>query len=239
MDWAMAILEVEISEDGDPLWSLLGPALIAAAAVIAATVAARTANSRQREQLAHDRALRAREHIRDTVDAAADRAIAALEAFTDFEVEIDENERIRSEQSELLASEHASLEEKVAARKRLRGLVEESAAAGETASARAAEVIATQARLRLRLGVSDPIVICSKVMAEKFVDLEVKLGAGLDQNRSDEEIASAKEADKVATRAFRQFMSTCEAWFMKLSEEPKSAKRWRWLRTSAGSAGAS
>ncbi len=86
---------------GDPWWhQVIGPALIAVTAIVAAYISARTANHRQQEQLSHDRELhgaqlaydlelqeaqlaydreqRNRQHVRDTIDSAVGSLYAAM-----------------------------------------------------------------------------------------------------------------------------------------------------------------
>lgn len=84
---------------GDPWWhQVIGPALIAATAIAAAWIAARTANKRHASQLAHDRELQAdqlaydreqrnRQHVLDTVDRAVLGVHSALRVFGRYQGE--------------------------------------------------------------------------------------------------------------------------------------------------------
>jgi len=225
MGVANAALEVEL-KGGGSLLDLIGPALLALAAIAAAAVAARTANIRQREQLAHDRALRAREHVRDTIDVAADRAIAALEAYTSLEVEIEVNEETRAEKLEVLESETATDAEKEAAKKALPRLVDETSVVAEKANKHGMEIVATQQRLRLRLGENDPLVTSMKTLALQFIDLEKKLIVAPSKNRDEAQKSKAEEADKATTEAFREVMRACEAWFENIEAEPSLSHPW-------------
>ncbi|MBS1892284.1 MAG: hypothetical protein JST59_13390 [Actinobacteria bacterium] len=95
------IIPIEVhTAGGKELWQeLIGPVLLALTAIIAAWIAARTANHRQQEQLANDRHLQAdqlaydreqrnRQHVRDTVDEAVRGVDAALRAMFDYEAKI-------------------------------------------------------------------------------------------------------------------------------------------------------
>jgi hypothetical protein len=93
-------LEVELIGNGEGLstfLTVLGPVLIASAAVAAAFIARKTANERQEKQLAHDterqevalahdRALRDREYLRETVSSVLENAINMTRATFDLEV---------------------------------------------------------------------------------------------------------------------------------------------------------
>jgi hypothetical protein len=93
---------------GDPWWhQVIGPALIAATAIVAAWIAARTANRRQQEQLSHDlelqkaqlvhdrelqgaqlaydREQRNRQHVRDTIDSAVRGLYAAMRQSAEYQ----------------------------------------------------------------------------------------------------------------------------------------------------------
>jgi hypothetical protein len=78
--------------------AIVGPLLIAGAAIGAALVARKTANERQQAQLAHDterqerqlqhdRALRDRDFLRQTVTSALEHALEAMDAVTSVAVE--------------------------------------------------------------------------------------------------------------------------------------------------------
>lgn len=86
---------------------MIGPALIAATAIVAAWIAARTANRRQQEQLSHDlelqkaqlahdrelqgaqlaydREQRNRQHVRDTIDSAVRGLYASMRQSAEYQ----------------------------------------------------------------------------------------------------------------------------------------------------------
>src|SRR5690242_10801823 len=70
------------------LLTLLGPILVALAAVVAAFVAARTANRRQQRQLSHDLVVRSMEHIRDAIDTAVEGVHETVKAMADLELSV-------------------------------------------------------------------------------------------------------------------------------------------------------
>jgi hypothetical protein len=211
-------LEVEIV--GNEWWeSLLGPALIATAAVIAAFVAAYTANKRQREQLSHDRALKARDHLRNTLDDAVERVIGAVEVYAEFAAYIGVNESLRQRNLKVLADADSTEEEKKSARNSNKEILAENSAFSEKATARGAELIATQGRLRLRLGSTDPIVEAYEELVGSYMKLENNLAQGVIRNRDQDKREEGEEADQQTTEDFQQFMRTCEAWFVQTKSE--------------------
>ena len=92
---------------------VIGPALIAATAIAAAWIAARTANHRQQEQLDHDRELQAeqlaydreqrnRQHARDAVDDSVGGVDAALRLMFEYEALIMVGDNQRNERRAVL-----------------------------------------------------------------------------------------------------------------------------------------
>src|SRR4051794_15183673 len=118
----MGVVKVELVGEGGLLGvfvSVLGPLLIAGAAVLAALVARKTANERQAEQLAHDserqreqlrhdsarqkrqlqhdREMRQREHARGALDSAIEEVRETLDALLDLEHQAKNCEEARQE----------------------------------------------------------------------------------------------------------------------------------------------
>lgn len=123
---------------GDPWWhQVIGPALIAVTAIVAAWIAARTANRRQQEQLSHDRELqqaqlvhdrelqvaqlaydreqRNRQHVRDTIDSSVRGLYAAARQSAEYQGLILTGDEKRDEYRRMIDDEALSDVERDAA----------------------------------------------------------------------------------------------------------------------------
>lgn len=191
--------------------AVAGSLLVALAAVIAAIVAARTANKRQRAQLDHDTEVRRREHIRDALDDAAEKLYEAFEALAVYELRIGEAEDARKRLE--TARDESSSEEVLAvatkALDQLQGQIEE--VREETTSLLLA-VQASEFRLSLRMGGEDPVVEAHLKVKESFRDLRRALDSGWQRSRTDEEIAACEKQGDESNGIYAQFFVAGERW---------------------------
>jgi hypothetical protein len=211
-------LEVE-SVGGSFLAGLAGPALVALAAVVAAWIAAKTANRRQKEQLAHDLAVRSLEHIRDAIDVVVVSVHEGTKLVADFclAIPIWEENRPLLEAALTNNDLDPGVREKVHA-DLVDGLDEvtnEHAAVLD----QIADLIGGITRLALRLGKLHEVTKRADELREAWTDLAALLILGQGRNRSAAEVArtEAKEAD--ADAAYSQFHLACESWLT----EPREA----------------
>jgi hypothetical protein len=218
---------LEVKEVGEGwLAHLAGPALLAVAAIFAAAIAAYVASRNHTEQLDHDRELRDREHIRDTIDAAFEAAHDLIRKVTVWENQIKFGEDKRTAYEEM--AENATEEEaKTNAEEKLeeinRGLTKEGLDIMETEIATTVFLM----RLRLRLG-KDHRIVTEHDAFRKAIKAQRKcLERGEMRNRTTAEIDEAKRLDSASTQAAEVFLAACEEWFV--TSEPR-ARPWAPLR---------
>jgi hypothetical protein len=189
---------------GKAFWQeLTGPALLAITAIAAAAIAARTANTRQREQLAHDRALqerqlahdreqRDRQHIRDTIDGAvrgADEAVHMIARFrADVLVNGDRNPRTEKESAELHADRDTSYDTYI-------------------------KLFSENIRLGVRLGLGHPIVGRHDGLIETFVANRDLLSSVFRGPLVERDIAEIGMQSEFLADGVGRFLEECEGWF--------------------------
>lgn len=171
-----------------------GPMVLAIAAITAAGLAAYVAIRNNRQQLEHDRDMRERAHVRDTIDAAmlgASATIHALSAVTsDLAVK-------KSHAGTMGEEAEKTLEEETE-----KDLLKASSAESE--------MRANHLRLDLRLGSSHPIVVSHGGLREALTSASNALLSGI--IRKDGE-RSPEEAHRIAALALEDFRSACRDWF--------------------------
>jgi hypothetical protein len=212
----LAALEVE-TVGGEPEWLHIllaagGPILIATAAVIAAFVAAKTANTRQREQLAHDLLKRRVDDVRSTLDAAAELALASATVLVDFELAVEnweeESAAIKTEGANpgLTPDDRAALMVKAAAAKD--GFLAANRALTETLI----EMMGTKVRLQLRLGSGHPIPDLYERLRIEYRRHGDFFSKGVAGGRTDAERKEEEDHQAVRDEVFEGFFSACEEW---------------------------
>lgn len=134
-----------------------GSLLVALAAIVAASLAAYTANRRHGEQLAHDREMRNRDHTRDTLDAAVKGVSTAIDSTSNFAAAV---ETVGPRLPDLHRETDPNLNDKVPADKveHLAEIKEELSLARNAAHDARTAMHANQLRLEIRLGENHPIV---------------------------------------------------------------------------------
>jgi hypothetical protein len=216
----LAVFEVELVGGEGFLAGLGGPALIAGAAVVAAFIAARTANARLREQLAHDLVVRRAEHVRDALDAAVELAHETVKALVDFELIIDDWEDERPQFEAEALSDEKTTEEQRAILAQARKGVDNVMAADKALTERMVEMLATTTRLRLRLGSSHAIPTLYDELRQGWRELIDVLGNGETARRTKEERDKCEELDAETNQLYEEFHQACERW---LDEDPTFA----------------
>ena len=217
-----ALLNVHLT-GSKPLWQeLVGPVLLAATAIAAAWIAARTANHRQQEQLDHDRKLqkeqlaydreqRNREHVRDAIDEAVKGADEATRAMAEFSTPVKLGEEQRQINRATAAAYHGpdgpdSPGSKVV--KELKELSELSTAVHDASL----ELASHSLRLSIRLGAEHPVVMTHNAFRVAFrqrhnILHKVALGSITDDERGE-----LDETDEFASSTLEGFFAACRVW---------------------------
>jgi hypothetical protein len=197
-------IEVRLVGDGFALTDLLGPLLLALAAVGAAYLAAATAKKNHREQLENDRALRDREHIRNVLDEVAERSQASSWEIRDWDAEIEDQEKARSA---------ISTTDEKEARGQLReikiAVLDQAIALSEKRTAMLFDTI----RLALRLGTNHEIVAAHDHWSDELDHLIDARSVVAERNRSAEEIEEDTTLEAAVRDASSSFLTACTKWF--------------------------
>jgi len=93
------------------LHDLLGPALLAIAAILAAGLAAYVAVRNHRAQLAHNRTERDREHARESIRAAAETIAETLDPLGAYELAVRANDKAEKHVEALTGSDDEHLKQ--------------------------------------------------------------------------------------------------------------------------------
>lgn len=191
-------VEVKLVGGGADLIDFLGPALIALAAVCAAWLAAHTANKRQQEQLDHDRTLRERELLRNTLDEVVESATRCIRELSEFSARAQVGDKQQDEGS---------------AEDKLDALAVELMEAEDRTHALTLEMWSNTLRLHLRLPQSHPITISHEDLVDACRDWYKTLAATGTERRTAEQVAAESDAKDAASAAFSVFMEASRAWF--------------------------
>jgi hypothetical protein len=192
-------IEVEVVGGGADLIDFLGPALIALAAVFAAWLAAHTANRRQQEQLNHDRSLRERELLRNTLDEVVESATRCIRELSEFSARGQVGDKQQDEGS---------------AEDKLDALAVELMEAEDRTHALTLEMWSNTLRLHLRLPEKHPITISHEELVDACRAWYKTLAAtGTKRRRTAEQVAAESDAKDAASAAFSVFMDASRDWF--------------------------
>jgi hypothetical protein len=220
---------------GDPWWhQVIGPALIAVTAVIAAWIAARTANHRQQEQLLHDRDLQAaqlaydreqrnRQHVRDTIDSAVRSLDATMRQSAEYQALILTGDEERDECRRIADDEALPDADRAAAIRRYDEAMNEVGAATRKGFDMSTELISESFRLSLRLGIEHPICKGHAAYREAYGTSFEILRNLPTVKMTDEDRKKVKAADAAEGAAMIDFLSSCRSWFE--SEQREIAER--------------
>jgi len=215
----IAVTKVEVvGEDSQlkVLLTLVGPILIAGAAVFAAWVARKTTNERQAEQLAHDserqemqlehdREIRDREHLRNVMEGVFTGIAQALDVVADVAVSVGAYEQLEEKMTTVDSLPESEAQEKNDEIRKglaeLNGLVEK---AGDATNS----LMYDTARLRLYLGKEDPVVLAHTVLREKLTDWFDALLEAFPEVRDEAQKAEVSQLQKTFRWAMADFESS-------------------------------
>lgn len=215
-------VEVQLVGDNgyglDVVVAIIGPLLIALAAVVAAFVAAHTANRRQRAQLDHDLEVRHREYVRDVLDSSVELARRSMERVAAFKQSVEMLEGKRFALTAAVEDPEGSPSDQESARAALGGLLESYARSSSEAGRAIVEMSAAHFRLGLALGLRHDVAAAFETLGDKADELVDSLSPGLSENRSEQARVDSSALDDEVGTAFGVFMARCEEW---LAERPR------------------
>ena len=210
---------------GDPWWQeLVGPVLLAATAIIAAWIAAKTANQRQaaqlandqelqKAQLAYDREQRNRQHVRDAVDDAVRGVDAALRLMFEYEALIVVGDAQRTERRNVLGDEEASSVVKREALETLKEETDEIHAKSQAVYDATIDLASENLRLSLRLGNDHRIVKGQQALRDAYSTRHEVLEPLRKRPLTDKDRQEIDAASESTLAAFHSFFEGCRRWF--------------------------
>lgn len=170
---------------------------VAIAAITAAVLAALVAIVNRRAQLTHDREMRNRDHIRDTIDSAIDVANQTRTVMNQFLSLLDtvEGRRVDPEAdlAESLVKSLLGLREKTIASIRL--------------------MASSHTRLAIRLEEDDPVTVSYKGVLSAFIAVFKHTHLGVTANRPSATCVGDSQRDEELALSFREFQNACRSWF--------------------------
>jgi hypothetical protein len=203
--------------------ALAGSVVIAAAAVAAAMIARKTANERQQEQLAHDtlrqeralehdREMRDRDFLRQTVSSALENAISTTEAISGFKAKVSQAEERRRVVNTHAEDEES--EEHVEAWKALVETMGEVAPAMDEAHRASIAALTDNVRLRSLLGENSPVVKAHLKLVHAYrdwFDTQTSIADGTAE--SEDEQAKASLTVDATAPLLKDFERACRDHF--------------------------
>lgn len=214
----IGVLEVKLVDEDSALHLLgaLGPLFIALAAVAAALIAWRSADTRLAKQLAHDREIRRREHIRDALDSALEIVGETTRAYADFLTDVELTETRRLHLAIDLDDDEADTETIASLREQMIEANLELRSEWGSTFLRLDELGAAITRLKLRFGVSHEIPVAAEDLRKRWETVRDAFHWAIDSNRTKEQIDEANQANENAAMAYAILMAACSEW---LAEE--------------------
>jgi hypothetical protein len=223
----VALLGIHIDPSGNH--DLIGSGMIAITAIIAAIIAARTANRRQAAQLAHDRELqsklqterlaydreqRNRQHIRDTIDDALRGVDDAIRTIAEFEARIVVEDGQRSARRKIVdgeaAASPAQLEEATQA---LRAEIDALDADSVAVADMLIKLAFQNTRLAIRLGGNHAITTGLQELRQSYSARNSALQGLYKRSLTDKDRLDAKSKADSFNDAVIPFFKACRAWF--------------------------
>jgi hypothetical protein len=182
---------------------------VAIAAITAAALAALVAVLNQRAQLKHDREMRNRDHIRDTIDSAIASANEALLAVGNFHSNVATAEEWR--EREMPDQEDKAA--KAASREREERWSSELDRERDEAYPLIQSMRAANIRLEIRLGAAHPIVLSHDATRAAFFELFSASMGGVGKNRAQTERDKDGDLSRAVRDHFLEFRTAAQRWF--------------------------
>lgn len=197
-----------------------GDLLLSVAAIVAASLAAFVSIQNRKKELAQDRYLRDREHVRDTLDATVATMSAAQTAVGDFYAHVTHGEVFRDEQRQI--AEQAVPPETAKLEAREEELQEVLEAQRDKARPLLQELAVSQVRLGIRLPEDHPIVTKHSAAYDAADNLFLALLPGVDDNRPQAHREADVKRNKLRHALNGNFRNACRDWFT--TEQPTPVK---------------
>jgi hypothetical protein len=178
---------------------------VALAAIGAASLAALVSIFNRRAELRHDREMRNRNHLRETLDLSFDEVRQAIQVVSHMMGLVHGIEEWRS-QAVPDSEEQTPLIEK---------LNHELEAARETTKAAILDLFTTTARLQMRFGSSHPITAQHEKFRLVIDALSERAPFSLDENRAQEERDTDIKLREESGAAYAEFREACFDWLNK------------------------
>ncbi len=221
---ALFTIPIHLTGGHSLLEDLIGPALLALTAILAAGIAARTANERQAAQLAHDRELqkvqlahdreqRNRQHVRDSVDDAVHSVDAALRLMFEYEALIMVGDPQRTERRNVLDDGGASSNAKADALRALKEETDEIHAQSQAVYDANIDLTSENLRLSLRLGKDHAIVKSQQALRDVYATRHDTLEPLYKRPLTDKDREEIHSASKSTEAIFYSFFEDCRKWF--------------------------
>lgn len=215
---------------GAALIALIGSAIVASAAVYGTRVAARNANERHEEQLeadferfvaqlANERVMRSRDHVRDAIDAAVETADEALGTLATFAAIVVNGEESRDQMQDLLDDPETTQQEHQTVLEELTSALAQMNELSMAVFDKSQAMTSQRLRLRLRLR-DDPIVAAAGTLEEALAQRHTLLRAAITERLSQEQLSEIEASQETLGAAFGEFMGGCEEWLAEDSEWP-------------------
>jgi hypothetical protein len=207
----------------DIFLTVIGPLLIAGAAVFAARLAAKTANRRQQEQLEHDLEVRREEDVRDVLDDAVANVYEVSKAIAEAEAHIEELES----QRDAAEGNTGSQSERELVKARFSNHRRATDEAVDKAYGVLVEVVPKGIRVALRLGDKHQISEAHSAFVPASKEKLDILAKGTQRNRTREEKERTEAANQTGAAAYRDFLNACERVIRQgLDSSSDSYPRW-------------
>jgi len=182
---------------------------VAIAAITAAALAAFVAVANHRAQLRHDREMRNRDHVRDTIDNAIDSANRTRTAMNRFLSLLTTIEDRRGEPNVELPAEN------------IQELIERR----EETIASIRLMASSQTRLAIRLGAKAPVAKAHKALLSAFLAVFKYAFKGVLENRPSDIREEDTQREQKLESAFGEFRTACEGWFADAPRRPFFRRR--------------
>lgn len=212
---------------GESWWqNLIGPALVAVAAILAAALAAYVAIRNHRRQLEHDWAERDREHARASIRAAARTIAEILEPLTAHELAVRADDKATKDMEALQDSGNEQAKEQASEKQSQSG--KRARETREIAEAFVIKMMVDSISLRISFGANSPVFKNYRELSLTF-NRRFEACAPTDEDRAKREAEEEGESADTTHVALVAFQEACENW--SVQEPPARQPGWFTRRT--------
>jgi len=215
---------VAIEVVGENWWhDLIGPGLLAIAAILAAAMAAYVAIHNHRRQLEHDREERDREHARESIRTAAETIAETLDPLGAYELAVRDNDKAakHAETLEDSGDDEAKEAATKARRKAAKRVRETRGKVGDLVIKMTVDSIG----LRTSFGAKSPVFQRYRELSRAF-NLRFQASAPTPEGRVQRETTEEGSEVKKTRVALNAFQEACEEWAV---QQRRPTLRSRWL----------